>query len=125
MNRSGYLRRYHADYHIRYLNILNILKMSGIDFKRRKMMFKINDVQEVKFGEKRMFLKVNGKEYVFQISNISKKLANASTLEREKFEISPSGYGLHWPLLDEDLSIDGLLGIKHTPPKKKKVIIEK
>ncbi len=88
-------------------------------------MFKINDVQEVKFGEKRMFLKVNGKEYVFQISNISKKLANASTLEREKFEISPSGYGLHWPLLDEDLSIDGLLGIKHTPPKKKKVIIEK
>ena len=27
----------------------------------------------------------------------------------------PSGYGIHWPLIDEDLSIDGLLGIVHTP----------
>jgi len=30
-------------------------------------------------------------------------------------EISPSGYGIHWPLLDEDLSVDGLLGIIHAP----------
>ena len=27
-----------------------------------------------------------------------------------KFEISTFGYGIHWPLLDEDMSIDGLLG---------------
>jgi hypothetical protein len=25
------------------------------------------------------------------------------------FEISPSGYGIHWPDLDEDLSIDGMI----------------
>lgn len=66
-------------------------------------MSKIHDVQEVKFQRNQMFIKVDGKEYVFQISNISKKLADASPLEREKIEISPSGYGLHWPLLDEDL----------------------
>jgi hypothetical protein len=25
------------------------------------------------------------------------------------FEISPSGYGVHWPGLDEDLSVQGFL----------------
>jgi Protein of unknown function (DUF2442) len=25
------------------------------------------------------------------------------------FEVSPSGYGIHWPELDEDLSIDGMI----------------
>jgi hypothetical protein len=29
--------------------------------------------------------------------------------ERNEFKISPSGYGIHWSLLDEDLSINGLL----------------
>mgnify|MGYP006293266545 CR=1 FL=1 len=28
---------------------------------------------------------------------------------RETIEVSPAGYGLHWPLVDEDLSIDGIL----------------
>ena len=46
-----------------------------------------------------------------------RKNPNASDIERKIYEISPSGYGIHWPLLDEDLSIDGLLGIKHTPQK--------
>ncbi|MBF0567096.1 MAG: DUF2442 domain-containing protein, partial [Nitrospirae bacterium] len=36
------------------------------------------------------------------------------------FEISPSCYGIHWPLLDEDISIDGLLGIVHAPKRETK-----
>ena len=32
---------------------------------------------------------------------------------RERIEVSPSGYGLHWPEVDEDLSIDGLTGVRH------------
>jgi hypothetical protein len=70
-----------------------------------------------------MHLKVDGTEYVFQLEKISKKLAKATKFEQERFEISPSGYGIHWPLIDEDLSIDGLLGIKHTPSKKKEMAI--
>ncbi|MBN2442246.1 MAG: DUF2442 domain-containing protein [Spirochaetales bacterium] len=35
--------------------------------------------------------------------------------------MSPSGYGIHWPGQDEDLSIDSLLGIHHHPVKDKKV----
>ena len=85
-------------------------------------MDKFHKVQKVKFEDNKMYLVVDGKEYIFQLSKISKRLENASNLERDKYEISPSGYGLHWPLLDEDLSIDGLLGIKHAPSKKKEMV---
>ena len=39
----------------------------------------------------------------------SKRLAAAKTEERLRADLSPGGYGIYWPLLDEDLSIDGLL----------------
>jgi len=59
--------------------------------------------------------------YEFRLSAISEKLANASDIARNKYEISPSGYGIHWPLIDEDLTIDGFLGIKHAPKRIKEV----
>jgi hypothetical protein len=34
--------------------------------------------------------------------------------------MSPAGYGIHWPMIDEDISIDGLLGIVRTKDKKRK-----
>ena len=39
----------------------------------------------------------------------SKRLAQASLVERNRAELSPSGYGIHWPLLDEDLAVGPLL----------------
>ena len=39
----------------------------------------------------------------------SKSLATATELQRSTAELSPGGYGIHWPLLDEDLSISGLV----------------
>ena len=39
----------------------------------------------------------------------SAKLARATPAERSRAELSPGGYGIHWPLLDEDLSVTGLL----------------
>jgi Protein of unknown function (DUF2442) len=39
----------------------------------------------------------------------SAKLATASETARMQAELSPGGYGVHWPLLDEDLSVQGLL----------------
>ncbi len=36
-------------------------------------------------------------------------LANATIKQLKNFEISPSGYGIHWPDLDEDLSVEGFL----------------
>ena len=39
----------------------------------------------------------------------SPRLAHASFEERRRAELSPGGYGIHWPLLDEDLSVGGLV----------------
>lgn len=39
----------------------------------------------------------------------SRKLAAATEVQRTTAELSPGGYGIHWHLLDEDLSIGGLL----------------
>lgn len=37
------------------------------------------------------------------------RLLDASEAERNNWQISGGGYGIHWPDLDEDLSTEGLL----------------
>ena len=39
----------------------------------------------------------------------SPRLAAAGSAERAIAELSPSGYGIHWPLLDEDLAVGPLV----------------
>lgn len=70
-------------------------------------------VSHLQFIEDHLILQIDGQEYRFDLKTISSRLWQASHAEREIYEISPSGYGIHWPLIDEDLSIDGLLGIEH------------
>ncbi len=43
------------------------------------------------------------------IDQLSEALKNATELERSIFKISPSGYGIHWPLIDEDIAIGKLI----------------
>jgi len=66
-------------------------------------------VKEVNFKGDEMYLLTDEKKYVFDLNIISKKLLNASDIERMLYKISPSGYGIHWPLIDEDLSIQALI----------------
>lgn len=49
------------------------------------------------------------REYTWNVKEISISLLNASESARNNFVISPSGYGIHWPTLDEDISLTGLL----------------
>lgn len=77
---------------------------------------KFHEVKDVRFIENFMILKIDGKDYKFNLGKISKVLLRANKTEREFLKIDESGYGIHWPLLDEDLSIDGLLGIIHEIP---------
>ena len=37
------------------------------------------------------------------------RLAHGTTHERANFQISGAGYGLHWPDLDEDIGVEGLM----------------
>lgn len=78
-------------------------------------MRKHHDIGNISFEGDSMILTVDGQERRFQLNRISNLLLRASDQEKNAFEISPSGYGIFWPLLDEDISIDGLLGISHTP----------
>ena len=37
------------------------------------------------------------------------RLLHATPVEREDWQIAGAGFGIHWPSLDEDLSVAGLL----------------
>jgi hypothetical protein len=66
-------------------------------------------ISSVQFEGEFMIIQSATQIYKWKITEISKKLAMASDAERNNFQISPSGYGIHWPLIDEDLSLNGLL----------------
>lgn len=42
------------------------------------------------------------------------RLAYGTPAERSNFQISSAGYGIHWPDLDEDIGIEGLLAGKRS-----------
>lgn len=37
------------------------------------------------------------------------RLLHATAAERDAWQLAGAGYGIHWPSLDEDLSVAGLL----------------
>ena len=78
-------------------------------------MKKHHEIDNVIVTDESLDLRIDGAEYSFPLAAISPRLFAAAPADRARFEISPSGYGLHWPTIDEDLSIDGLLGIHHKP----------
>ena len=79
------------------------------------------NIKNIRFEGNNLLLTINGEDKKFPLHEVSPLLDKASEDERNTFEVSPSGYGIHWPLLDEDISIDGLLGIVHSPSQKKQI----
>jgi hypothetical protein len=63
----------------------------------------------VKTTDKALVLVLSDREVCIPWSQCSKALAAATTEQRRQAVLSPGGYGIHWPLIDEDLSVDGLL----------------
>ena len=72
-------------------------------------MIATHKIESLKFASESMIVVIDGQEHKFALSEISSKLQSANDIQRNLFTISPSGYGIHWPLLDEDLSIPALL----------------
>ena len=66
-------------------------------------------INEVRFDAQFMYLRANGKDFKISLSKVSAKLVNASDADRSLYKFSPSGYGIHWPTLDEDLSVENLI----------------
>jgi Protein of unknown function (DUF2442) len=79
---------------------------------------KIHNVQMIDFEGSQMVLAVDGQVYRIDLPSVSTRLANAKDAARRSYSISPSGYGVHWPDIDEDLTIDGLIAsARLTQPK--------
>jgi effector-binding domain-containing protein len=65
-------------------------------------------IREIRFEGDMIIIRGEKKSIKTAISDISKKLMQANSIERNTYQISPSGLGVHWPLIDEDLSFPNL-----------------
>ncbi len=74
-------------------------------------MNKFYNVQSIEFNQELMTLTLDIATYQIPIKQISKRLYTATDAERNFYKISHSGYGIHWPAIDEDLSIKGLINL--------------
>lgn len=73
------------------------------------MMSRIHDIQAVDADETHINLVIDDNAYRIRWEKCSPKLARASLAQRKRVDLAPSGYGIHWPELDEDLAITPLL----------------
>ncbi len=80
-------------------------------------MKKYHIVKNVRVLNGVLALSIDGAPVQVSLRKLSARLAKASFADVNVFMVSPSGYGIRWPRLDEDISIDGLLGISHAPSR--------
>jgi len=72
-------------------------------------MEQIHHITEVRFEGEYIIIKVDGLLLKLKVSEISNRLSLATDEEKKAYSISPSGYGIHWPKIDEDISINSLM----------------
>ncbi len=70
-----------------------------------------HSIEAITFDQEFISLQVDGMEIRIPLNKISKNLETANEIQRNLFTTSPSGYGIRWPLIDEDLSVDQLLKV--------------
>lgn len=70
---------------------------------------KLYDVTDVWTDKTHLYLTVDGRSYRIRWADCSPNLFAASDWQRQRIDVSPSGYGIHWPEIDEDLAIAPLL----------------
>ena len=72
-------------------------------------MKKHHEVKRTRVVSGRLHMTVDGKRYIIDLAAVSPRLAAAGLDDLKRFEVSPSGCGIHWPAVDEDLSVDGMI----------------
>ena len=69
----------------------------------------LNHIESINFTKDTLLIKIDNKIHELDLNVISKPLLNATAEERLNYQISPANYGIHWPLLDEDISVYKLI----------------
>ena len=72
-------------------------------------MIATHKIENITFDQKSIYLHIDSKQIKVSLDKLSSKLKNATEVQRKLYNISPSGYGIHWPLIDEDLAVDSIL----------------
>ena len=72
-------------------------------------MLATHKIEKIHFNQDFIMLNIDGNQLTIPLDKLSGKLKSATNIERAMYKISPSGYRIHWPLIDEDLSVDGIL----------------
>lgn len=75
-------------------------------------MIATHKIESIRFDQNFIYLNIDGNDFKVALESLSLKLKSADEYQRMFYKISPSGYGIHWPLIDEDLSIEGILKLQ-------------
>jgi len=65
--------------------------------------------KDISISGDKLVIKYKGKDDLFPFKEISDRLSKATPAQRKNYVLSPAGYGIHWPDVDEDLSVNALL----------------
>jgi hypothetical protein len=65
-------------------------------------------IQQIEFIGDSIIIHGQSNQVILSLEKLSRKLWKASSIERTTYQISPSGLGVHWPLIDEDLTFSNL-----------------
>ncbi len=66
-------------------------------------------VDDVKISEDRLEVTLRDGRRISAPLAWFPRLQTATDADRAVWEVCAGGYGIHWPRIDEDLSVDGLL----------------
>ena len=72
-------------------------------------MIATHKIREITFEKDLIILDIDEQIFKFTLESISEKLLKANDFQRQFYKVSPSGYGIYWPLLDEVLSVEQLI----------------
>lgn len=68
-----------------------------------------HNVRDVSVTEGILRMQVDGVFHEVDLRRTSRRLAKATDSQCANLEVAFSGYGIHWPDVDEDITVDGLI----------------
>jgi len=80
-----------------------------MDTTAKKMTFEELTIMDIRISDEMLIAHINDGRMVSIPINWFPRLSNANADQLQNFEISPGGYGVHWPDLDEDISIKSFI----------------
>ncbi len=66
-------------------------------------------VKDVSVQDGILSMRVDGVLHEVDLRKTSRRLANATSSQCANLRVSSDGYGIHWPDVDEDITIDELI----------------